>query len=135
MVQALASGELDVMFFGIGPALVARGRGQEITVVASNIVEQIALIAGAELAEYWNEDDPASLFAGFEAGEGRTARIATFPQGSVPDIVLLSGSPARVVEEYRVEADRPRHVDDPAFQATVKRLRGDLHAYQGQPVI
>jgi NitT/TauT family transport system ATP-binding protein len=50
-------------------------------------------------------------------------------------IVLLSGSPARVVEEYRVEADRPRHVDDPAFQATVKRLRGDLHAYQGQPVI
>jgi len=88
MVQALASGELDVMFFGIGPALVARGRGQEITVVASNIVEQIALIAGAELAEYWNENDPASLFAGFEAGEGRKARIATFPQGSVPDIVL-----------------------------------------------
>ena len=36
MVQALASGELDVMFFGIGPALVARGRGQEITVVASD---------------------------------------------------------------------------------------------------
>ncbi|MFW5814646.1 MAG: ABC transporter ATP-binding protein [Spirochaetota bacterium] len=50
-------------------------------------------------------------------------------------IVLLSGSPARVVEEYRVEADRPRRVDDPAFQATVKRLREDLHSYQGQPVI
>lgn len=88
MVQALASGELDVMFFGIGPALVARGRGQDITVVASNIVEQIALIGGAELAAYWNEDDPASLFGDFEAGEGRPARIATFPQGSVPDIVL-----------------------------------------------
>lgn len=88
MVQALASGELDVMFFGIGPALVAKGRGQEITVVASNIVEQIALIARANLADYWDEADPASLFADFEAAEGRKAKIATFPQGSVPDIVL-----------------------------------------------
>lgn len=88
MVQAVASGELDVMFFGIGPALVARGRGQDIRVVASNIIEQIALIARENLAEYWDETDPASLFADFESGEGRKARIATFPQGSVPDIVL-----------------------------------------------
>lgn len=88
MVQALASGELDVMFFGIGPALVARGRGQEITVVASNIIEQIALIARDNLAAYWDESDPAALFASFEEGEGSKARIATFPQGSVPDIVL-----------------------------------------------
>jgi NitT/TauT family transport system substrate-binding protein len=88
MVQAVASGELDVMFFGIGPALVARGRGQDIQVVASNIVEQIALIAREDLAEYWDEDDPSSLFGDFESGEGRKARIATFPQGSVPDIVL-----------------------------------------------
>lgn len=88
MVQALASGELDVMFFGIGPALVAAGRGQEITVVASNIVEQIGLIAREDLAGYWDASDPAALFADFEAGEGRKARIATFPAGSVPDIVL-----------------------------------------------
>ncbi len=88
MVQALASGELDVMFFGIGPALVAKGRGQEITVVASNIVEQIGLIARDNLAGYWDGADPAAVFADFEAGEGRKAKIATFPQGSVPDIVL-----------------------------------------------
>ena len=88
MVQALASGRLDVMFFGIGPALVAKGRGQDITVVASNIVEQIGLIARETLAGYWQDDDPAAVFADFEAGEGRKAKIATFPQGSVPDIVL-----------------------------------------------
>ncbi|MFW6293338.1 MAG: ABC transporter substrate-binding protein [Spirochaetota bacterium] len=88
MVQALASGRLDVMFFGIGPALVAKGRGQDITVVASNIVEQIGLIARETLADYWQEDDPSAVFADFEAGEGRKAKIATFPQGSVPDIVL-----------------------------------------------
>ncbi|MFW6293336.1 MAG: ABC transporter ATP-binding protein [Spirochaetota bacterium] len=50
-------------------------------------------------------------------------------------IVLLAGSPARVAEIYRVEAERPRHVDDPQFQSTLRRLREDLHAYQGQPVI
>ena len=88
MVQAVASGELDVMFFGIGPALVARGRGQDIHVIASNIIEQIALIAGGDLAQYWDEGEPASLFARFREAEGRRARIGTFPQGSVPDIVL-----------------------------------------------
>jgi NitT/TauT family transport system substrate-binding protein len=88
MVQAVASGELDVMFFGIGPALVARGRGNDIQVVASNIVEQIALIAREPLAAYWDETNPDELFSAFEAGEGRKARIATFPQGSVPDITF-----------------------------------------------
>jgi NitT/TauT family transport system substrate-binding protein len=88
MVQAVASGELDVMFFGIGPALVARGRGHDIQVVASSIVEQIGLIAGETLSTYWDSANPAGLFSSFEQGEGRQARIATFPQGSVPDIVL-----------------------------------------------
>ncbi|MFW5689447.1 MAG: ABC transporter ATP-binding protein, partial [Spirochaetota bacterium] len=50
-------------------------------------------------------------------------------------IVLLAGSPARVVEEYRVDSERPRHVDDAGFQSTVRRLREDLHSYQNQPML
>jgi len=50
-------------------------------------------------------------------------------------IVLLAGSPARVTEIYPVDAERPRRVDDPEFQAIVRRLREDLHTYQGQPII
>ena len=44
MVQALASGSLDVAYVGIGPALVARSRGIDIKVLASNIIDQVALI-------------------------------------------------------------------------------------------
>lgn len=88
MVQALASGRLDVMHFGIGPAMVARSRGQEIKVVASSIIEQIGFIARENLAAYYDPDNPAALFGSFEEGEGRKARIASFPRGSVPDTVL-----------------------------------------------
>ena len=89
MVQAVASGELDVMFFGIGPAMVARGRGEDIKVVAASIVEQIAFIAGGELASAWDSADPVASLRGFAAAGGRPVRIATFPEGSVPHTVLL----------------------------------------------
>ena len=51
MVQALASGELDVMYFGIGPAMVARANGVPIKVLASSIQEQIGLVARGEAEE------------------------------------------------------------------------------------
>ena len=122
MVQALASGEFDVMFFGIGPALVARGRGQEITVVASNIVEQIALIAREDLAGYWDEDASERLFRDFQAGEGRKAKIATFPQGSVPDIVLRYW----LIEQLGLSTDDVEIVPMGADQVQQSLLAGNV---------
>lgn len=87
MVQALLAGQLDVAYFGIGPAMVARARGADIKVVASNIVEQISFIALGDLAPYFDED-PATAFSRFEEAEGRQAVITTFPAGSVPQTVL-----------------------------------------------
>lgn len=87
MVQALLAGQLDVAYFGIGPAMVARGRGADIKVVASNIVEQISLVALGELAAYF-DGDPATAFARFTADKGRRPVISTFPVGSVPQTVL-----------------------------------------------
>jgi NitT/TauT family transport system substrate-binding protein len=124
MVQALASGELDVMFFGIGPALVSRGRGQEITVVASNIVEQIALIARDNLASYWDPNNPAALFAEFERNEGRRARVATFPQGSVPDIVLRYW----ILEQLGIPVDALEIVPMGADQVQQALLAGSVDA-------
>lgn len=88
MVQALLSGQLDVAYFGIGPAMVARGKGADIKVVASNIVEQISFIALGDLAGYFEDGDPATAFARFAADQGRPARVSTFPTGSVPQTVL-----------------------------------------------
>ncbi|GHE21363.1 ABC transporter substrate-binding protein [Halomonas urumqiensis] len=88
MVQALASGELDVMYFGIGPAMVARANGVPIKVLASSIQEQIGLVARGEFADTFEDDDAAEAIARFTEEQGRKPKIATFPQGSVPDTVL-----------------------------------------------
>lgn len=87
MVQALLAGQLDVAYFGIGPAMVARARGADIKVVASNIVEQISIVALGELAPYF-EGDHATAFQRFAADKGRKAVLTTFPTGSVPETVL-----------------------------------------------
>ncbi|KAF0675016.1 ABC transporter substrate-binding protein [Profundibacterium mesophilum] len=88
MVQALLAGQLDVAYLGIGPAMVARGRGADIKVVASNVVEQISIVALPALAGDFADKEPAEAFAAFEAREGRKPVIATFPVGSVPQTVL-----------------------------------------------
>lgn len=89
IVQALASGNLDVVYFGIGPAMVAKANGIDIRVVASNVMEQTALIARGELAKYLdNAANPKEAVAKFTAEQGRKPKIASMPKGSVPDTVL-----------------------------------------------
>lgn len=89
IVQAIASGGFDVMYFGIGPAMVSRARGVPIKVVASAGIEQIALITrgdfGATMAA---AATPAEGVRKFTADTGRKPRIASLPKGSVPDTVL-----------------------------------------------
>ncbi len=89
IVQAIASGHYDVMYFGIGPAMVARANGVPIKVVASNVVEQIGLVAEGALAQAAAPGvSPGDAIRHFTAAEKRKPRIATLPKGSVPDTVL-----------------------------------------------
>ncbi len=88
MVQALASGQLDIAYFGIGPTMVARSKGANIRVVASNIIQQISVVALGDLAPYFDNGDPATAFARFRKDTGHKAKISTFPVGSVPQTVL-----------------------------------------------
>ena len=88
MVQALLAGQLDVAHFGIGPAMVARGKGADIKVVASSIVEQISFVALGELAPYFESGPANTAFQRFAKDKGRKAVITTFPKGSVPETVL-----------------------------------------------
>ena len=89
IVQAIASGDFDVMYFGIGPAMVSRARGVPLKVVASAGIEQIAVITrgdfGATMAA---AATPAEGVRKFTADTGRKPRIASLPKGSVPDTVL-----------------------------------------------
>jgi NitT/TauT family transport system substrate-binding protein len=89
MVQALASGSLDVAYVGIGPVMVARARGVALTVVAANIIDQVALVGRGRLVEIMAAaPSPRDGFARFRRDTGRPAKIATLPQGSVPEAVL-----------------------------------------------
>jgi NitT/TauT family transport system substrate-binding protein len=88
IVQALLAGQLDVAYLGIGPAMVARAKGADIKVVASNIVEQISMVALGSLSPYFDNGDANTAFTRFKADKGRNAVISTFPRGSVPETVL-----------------------------------------------
>ncbi len=89
IVQAIASGNYDVMYFGIGPAMVSRANGVPIKVVASNVIEQISLVAQGEFAKTMKAAaSPAEGVRAFTAKTGRKPKIASLPKGSVPDLVF-----------------------------------------------
>jgi sulfonate transport system substrate-binding protein len=88
IVQAIASGKMDVMCFGIGPAMVIRGKGIKLKVIAAAITNQIAVIAQGDLVSYFGKyNNGAAALRAFAKDKGRKARIASFPKGSVPDTV------------------------------------------------
>src|SRR5450830_549285 len=74
--------------FQSGPALVARAKGADIKVVASNIVEQVSFVALGNLAPYFASGDPASAFTRFAKDQGRQAVVASYPKGAVPEAAL-----------------------------------------------
>lgn len=88
IVQALLAGQLDVAYLGIGPAMVARAKGADIKVVASDIVEQISMLALGDLAPYFANGDAATAFERFRQDKGHKPVITTFPKGSVPETVF-----------------------------------------------
>jgi NitT/TauT family transport system substrate-binding protein len=88
IVQAIASGKMDTMCFGIGPAMVTRGKGIELKVIAAGITNQIAVIAQGDLVDYFDKyKDGAEALRAFAKDKGRKPKIASFPKGSVPDTV------------------------------------------------
>ncbi|GJD95496.1 ABC transporter substrate-binding protein [Methylobacterium iners] len=89
MIQALASGTIDVYVAGIAPLAVARTKGIDVRVVAATAIEEMVFVAGPKLAPYFADGaDKAKAFELFRAKEGRAARLATQPPGSVPNTTL-----------------------------------------------
>lgn len=87
IVQAIASGKMDMMCFGVGPAMVAKAKGINIKVVAPGIVEQIAVIAQGEIVPYFEKYGSKEGLRKFAKDKGRKPKLASFPKGSVPDTV------------------------------------------------
>lgn len=89
MIQALASGTLDVYVAGIAPLAVARSKGIDVRVVAATAIEEMVFVAGPKLAPYLAAGTgSAEALKAFRAKEGKAARLATQPPGSVPNTTL-----------------------------------------------
>ena len=90
MIQALASGTLDVYIAGVAPLGVARSKGIDIRVVTSTAVEEMTVAAGGKLAPSFKQGvAPAQALKDFRAANGKPARLATQPPGSVPHTTLV----------------------------------------------
>lgn len=90
MIQALASGTLDIYVAGVAPLGVARSKGIDIRVVTSTAVEEMTVAAGAKLSPYFKPGvSSAQALKDFRAATGKAARLATQPPGSVPHTTLV----------------------------------------------
>ena len=87
IVQAYGSGEIDVAMFGIVPSMIVIDRGIPAKVTAANIKEPMAIMAHEEFQSLW-EDSGSDAFEQWEKDRDRKFRFGTFPQGSVPDVLL-----------------------------------------------
>lgn len=89
MIQALASGTIDLYVAGIAPLAVARSRGVDIRVVAATAIAENVFVAAPALARYFTPGTaPAAAFKAHKAATGKSARLATQPAGSVPNTTL-----------------------------------------------
>ena len=88
MIQAVASGTIDVYIGGIAPLAVARAKGVDIRVIAATATGENVFVAGPKLAPYFQGKTPTEAFKAFHAAAGKAARLATQPAGSVPNTTL-----------------------------------------------
>lgn len=89
MIQALASGTIDVYVAGVMPLAVARAKGIESKVVTATAIEEMVFVAGPKLASYFGPGVAAAdALKAFRAKEGKAARLAAQPPGSVPNTTL-----------------------------------------------
>ena len=90
MIQALASGTLDIYVAGVSPLGVARSKGIDVRVVTATAVEEMTVAAGPKLSPFFKDGvAPAQALADFHAATGKPARFATQPPGSVPHTTLV----------------------------------------------
>ena len=89
MIQALASGTIDLYVAGVAPLGVARSRGIDVKVVASTATGENVFVATPRLAQHFAAGvAPAEAFKRYRAATGKPARLATQPPGSVPNTTL-----------------------------------------------
>lgn len=87
-IQALAAGQIDVIYAGVAPVIVARSKGVDVSVIANSGIEELVLVARGPLAKLAKQKPAADAVKELAAQTGRKVKFGTQPAGSVPDTVL-----------------------------------------------
>jgi ABC-type nitrate/sulfonate/bicarbonate transport systems, periplasmic components len=87
IIQASASGNIDIAMFGVVPAIISIDRGIPAKVTAANIKEPMAILTNNEFSTLWDEHG-SDAFGVWAEENGEQFTFGTFPQGSVPDVLL-----------------------------------------------
>jgi NitT/TauT family transport system substrate-binding protein len=87
IIKAFGGEEIDIAMFGIVPSMIVIDRGIPAQVTAANIKEPMAIMAAEEFQTMW-DDHGADAFSVWEEQKGEKFTFGTFPQGSVPDVLL-----------------------------------------------
>ncbi len=88
IVQAYAGDEIDVAMFGAVPSMIVIDRGIPAKVTAANIVEPMGILTDESFHPLWNDTEGPEAFEAWADEHGEPFRFGTFPQGSVPDVLL-----------------------------------------------
>jgi NitT/TauT family transport system substrate-binding protein len=89
LLQAMAAGQVDIAFDGIGPLIIAGHRGLPMKAVAATSKDALAFITTDAFAQvYAAHHPPAAAFAEFARQAGRKLRIGAPPRGATPDVFL-----------------------------------------------
>lgn len=89
IIQAAATGSIDVYVAGVTPAAIGRTKGIDFRVVLATAIDENVLVMGPALASYFTPGvSPAQAFKTFHEKTGNVVRIAAQPPGSVPSTNL-----------------------------------------------
>lgn len=114
ITKAFIGGQLDVAYFGIGPALVAVSRGVRAKIIAGATMHTVGVIARDPFARSFERGPNRSAFQDYRKRTGQRVRIGTFAAGSTPYLVALfwlqqmQVDPLHEMELVRMGEDRLR---------------------------
>lgn len=115
IVQAMSGGGIDIAMFGIVPAMITIDRGIAAQVTAANIKEPMAILSHDSFGPLW-EEHGSDAFAVWAEENGEQFTFGTFPQGSVPDVLL----------RYWLQQEGV----DPAEDVTITEINGANAVFQ-----
>ena len=130
-LQAIASGQVDIGYIGVGPVIIAGHQGLPVKSLAATSKDTMGLVTSDTFAQIYAANQPTpAAFAAFAKQVGRKPRIGTVPRGTTPDVFLRMWLAGRGVSAENDVEIVPMGVDQLTPAMAAGRLDGAVY---GEP--